>query len=116
MELLDWYRNLGKLRKAYHVFKDGAMQTLIADNGCRIYLRKNGEQEILVGLNATEETKWPPIPSEWHDAKAWLGKVPKDNLELPTLWMCGTDLGAVTGKTAKRIFFNFFQKMLVSLG
>lgn len=83
VELLDWYRNLGKLRKAYHVFKDGAMQTLIADNGCVVYLRKNGEQEILVGLNATEETKWPPIPSEWHDAKAWLGKVPKDNLELP---------------------------------
>ena len=82
-ELLDWYRNLGKLRQAHSVFKDGAMQALIADNGCLVYLRKNAEQEILIGLNATEETKRPPIPSEWHEAKAWLGKAPKDNLELP---------------------------------
>ncbi|MCI9576026.1 MAG: glycoside hydrolase family 13 protein [Clostridiales bacterium] len=82
-ELLDWYRNLGKLRQAHSVFKDGAMHALIADNGCLVYLRKNAEQEILIGLNATGETKWPPIPSEWHEAKAWLGQAPKDNLELP---------------------------------
>lgn len=50
-ELLSFYKNLGKLRAAADMFKDGEYIELYADEKCLVYERTNGSVQVIVAVN-----------------------------------------------------------------
>lgn len=55
LELLDWYRQLGRLRKDYPVLKDGNFTELSSGLGCVAYARENENDCLVVIVNRNEE-------------------------------------------------------------
>lgn len=51
LEILNWYKFLGKLRNNYLVFKDGEFIPIYCHNGTFIYKRSNLISEILIAIN-----------------------------------------------------------------
>lgn len=55
LELLDWYKFLGALRKDYDAFVDGDFCEIFADKGCLLFSRKGKSSEILIAINIGSE-------------------------------------------------------------
>lgn len=51
-ELLSFYKNLGQLRAAADMFKDGEYIELYADEKCLVYERTNGSEQVIVAVNS----------------------------------------------------------------
>ena len=65
--LLAFYRELGRVRTAHSAFADGVFEILCQTENAFFFLRKNKEEEILVGVNLSErvlplpEGDWEPL-------------------------------------------------------
>lgn len=53
-ELLQFYRNLGKMRTDNPVFKEGEYIPLVAEDGLLAFIRKSSDKQLLVALNRNE--------------------------------------------------------------
>lgn len=86
-DLLLWYRRLGRMRKKYrHVFREGPFQPILSGDGCIVYLRSEGNRQILIALNANNYPKSVSLLDQWHSAKSWHGALPENGfLTLPPL-------------------------------
>lgn len=58
IELLSFFRTLGKIRKDFSALKDGELKILYSYNGAFVFTRKNARSEILVGVNFGEREKY----------------------------------------------------------
>ena len=85
--LVEWYRRLARLRKSCPCLNEGIIYPLMAGDHCMAYIRDDGEQRLLVAINAGEQDHCIYLPPEWHDAEALIGKLPDERsaLFLPPL-------------------------------
>jgi glycosidase len=51
LNILEWYKFLGKLRKDYDVFKSGEFYCLYENRGAFVFKRYTEKSEILVAVN-----------------------------------------------------------------
>ncbi len=72
-ELIDFYRSLGKVRKECKCLKEGEYYTVSEMLGCLAFVRKGGEDEIMVIVNRNEHEIDYFLPYEWHNSKAVFG-------------------------------------------
>ena len=78
MELLEWYRRLGRLRaQALPVLREGVMEPVFAGNGCMAYVRRGETQKLLIAVNSRPEPCLVDVPDEWRSAVPMLGKLPE---------------------------------------
>ncbi len=57
IEILNWYKKLGKIRDSYSCFKDGDFSELYCSNGFYSYKRYNAESEVFVAINLSDFDK-----------------------------------------------------------
>ena len=72
-ELLEHYRSLGQMRKGCSCLKDGEYSTVSEMLGCLAFVRKNGDDEIMVIVNRNDHPIDYYLPEGWHNAKAVFG-------------------------------------------
>ncbi len=72
-ELIDFYRNLGKVRKECKCLKEGEYYTVSEMLGCLAFVRKGAEDEIMVIVNRNEHDIDYYLPYEWHNSRAAFG-------------------------------------------
>ena len=83
-ELLEFYKWLGKVRRENDIFRDGIFYPLLGGLGSVAYMRKRGDEELLVAVNRWSETDWITVPFEFDNAEIVYGNRPKGGfLELP---------------------------------
>ncbi|MFR2562845.1 MAG: hypothetical protein ACLS8R_09340, partial [Anaeromassilibacillus sp.] len=82
--LVEWYRRLARLRKSCPCLNEGIIYPLMAGDHCMAYIRDDGEQRLLVAINAGEQDHCIYLPPEWHDAEALIGKLPDERSALST--------------------------------
>ncbi len=77
-ELLEFYKKLGAFRRNTKAFT-GEFIPLYANFGDIMFIRKNGESEVLVLVNRWIDSVTHEIPERFNNAKAVFGAPPKDN-------------------------------------
>lgn len=77
-ELLEFYKKLGAFRRKTKAFS-GEFIPLYANFGDIMFIRKNGQSEVLVLVNRWFESVTHEIPERFNNAKAVFGAPPKDN-------------------------------------
>jgi glycosidase len=83
-EILEFYKWLGKVRRENDIFRDGVFYPLLGGLGSMAYMRKKGDEELLVAVNRWSETDWITVPFEFDNAEIIYGNRPKGGfLELP---------------------------------
>lgn len=75
-ELLEFYQDLGKVRRGTDAFKGGDFIPLCADNGLFAFIRKNEKSDILIAVNATDDTKELSLIGKTKKGKSLLGISP----------------------------------------
>lgn len=75
-ELLEFYQDLGKVRRGTDAFKDGEFIPLCADNGLFAFIRKNEKSDVLIAVNATDDTKELSLIDKTKKGKSLLGISP----------------------------------------
>ena len=84
LSLLDWYRNLGRLRKKAACLKDGEFTPFLVRDRQLGYIRSGEGQRLLVLLNADDQPFTLTLPKEWASGQVLAGASPeKDLLTLP---------------------------------
>lgn len=82
-DLLDFYKNLGKVRKDCKAFKDGDFYTVYANDNAIAFARKNDKGKAFVAVNRGRDTVSIEIPGEYAACKKVFGKLPfKNTLQL----------------------------------
>ena len=83
-ELLEWYRQLGSIRKSNACLKEGRFVPLAACGGLLSFVRTNGNSALLLACNRSETEEFLPLPEEWHSARSLCGEISKNGgLVLP---------------------------------
>ncbi|MBE6773220.1 MAG: glycoside hydrolase family 13 protein [Ruminococcaceae bacterium] len=72
-ELLEHYKQLGKMRKNCRCLADGEYRTVSEMLGCLAFIRYNDYDKILVIINRNDHDIDYYLPAEWHNAKAVFG-------------------------------------------
>ncbi|MEE0929353.1 MAG: glycoside hydrolase family 13 protein [Acutalibacteraceae bacterium] len=84
LELLDFYKWLGKMRRENDIFTDGVFYPVVGGLGSMAFMRKKDNEEFLVAVNRWQETDWITVPFEFDDGEVIHGNRPKNGyLELP---------------------------------
>lgn len=75
IELVNWYRSLGKIRHSCEVLKQGTLEPYYADDDCFVYIRSDEAvgQKLLVAINRAAHCKQLSVAQEWETASALLG-------------------------------------------
>lgn len=82
-ELLEFYRELGSVRKSSDAFK-GAFKPIFAGLGLAAYERRGKTERVLTAVNRWREGDVLALPEEWRGCRCLLGTPPTgDRLELP---------------------------------
>lgn len=55
MDITEWYKKLGELRKSFSVFNGGSFTEIFAESGAYVFTRKSETEEILVAVNMSNE-------------------------------------------------------------
>ncbi len=77
LDLLNFYKKLGKMRKN-PAFNCGEYIPVKADAGCICYVRKNGEEQVLVAVNRQNESVWLELPEIFEGARVIFGNEPSE--------------------------------------
>lgn len=78
-ELLDFYINLGRIRKENECFKEGKFIPIYANMGHIAYIREYKENSILIAVNRWCDDSYIDIPDDFKDAIVLLGNKPDGN-------------------------------------
>ena len=74
--LLDHYKKLGKIRRGNEVFASGEFVPVYANFGEIAYIRKKGNEQILIAATRWHEGTEITLPPEFANAKCLLGEKP----------------------------------------
>lgn len=77
-ELLEFYKNLGKVRKECNAFKDGDFYTVYANQNAIAYTRKSERDSAFIAVNRGQSSVYIDIPQEFKNAKYMFGKACND--------------------------------------
>ena len=77
-ELTAFYKKLGQFRRNSPVFASGEFVPVYANFGDIVYIRKRGENEVLVAVNRWHEPSEIEIPGKFNAAKVIFGNKPKN--------------------------------------
>ncbi len=80
LELLDFYKFIGKLRANNKVFSDGEFLQVVGGLGSVAYIRKKDNEEILIAVNRWREDDVINIPTEFSNAEVVYGSKPENNI------------------------------------
>ncbi len=75
-ELIELYRFLGELRRRNEVFKDGEFIPVVGALGAVAFIRKKGDEELLIAVNRWREQDIIEIPEQFLNAEAIYGNEP----------------------------------------
>lgn len=67
-ELLNFYRLLGRMRSENSCFKNGEFLPVYANMGHLVYIRKNDENEVLIGVNRWCDAETAEVPERFENA------------------------------------------------
>lgn len=96
-QLRAWYRLLGRLRAVCPALKDGELLPVQFHAGHAVYLRKRGENALLVAVNRWCDGESLPLPSGWEEAVTLSGPVPvHGRLWIPAEEVCLLGIGPWT--------------------
>lgn len=85
-ELLEHYKNLGKLRKKCLCLKEGRFVPVSQMLGCLAYSRIGQDDEIMVIINRNEHEIDYYLPQQWHSAKTLFGnEIQGDKIKVEAL-------------------------------
>ncbi len=73
VELVEWYKKLGEIRRSNSCFIDGRIQILSSVAGCVAYSRKSEGSAILVIANSNPHAITYYVKDEWSDSEDLLG-------------------------------------------
>lgn len=73
-ELLQWFHDLGQIRKNYPLLSEGRFTAVSFTPESVSYIRDCGEQSLFIGVNRTEKETPLSIPDEFETAEAILGE------------------------------------------
>ena len=76
--LVEFYKNLGKVRKGCKAFKDGDFYTLLAQKDAIAYTRQNKDGYAFIAVNRGENPVCIEVPTQLKNAKKF-GKPSQDN-------------------------------------
>lgn len=86
MELLEFYRHLGSIRRKITCLKDGGYYTVSEMLSCLAFVRYNDEEKIMLISNRNEHEIDYYLPPEWHCSKSLLGgEVQGDRIKIDSL-------------------------------
>lgn len=86
MELLEFYRHLGSIRRKLTCLKDGGYYTVSEMLSCLAFVRFNDEEKIMLISNRNEHEIDYYLPPEWHCSKSLLGgEVQGDRIKIDSL-------------------------------
>ncbi len=71
--LLNWYRQLGKLRKVAKALKEGDFTPYHTEVSVVCFERSDGNMRLLCAVNRSEEVKEVALPIDWHGFTVNLG-------------------------------------------
>ncbi len=74
--LLEFYKLLGAIRRENKVFCSGEFIPVYADYGELMYIRKKGDEQILVATTRWHNGSTVTIPKEFENAKCLMGQKP----------------------------------------
>lgn len=84
LNLLEFYKELGKLRKENSCFKDGRFIPIYANMGHIVYLRENSSNAVLIAVNRWCDAAYTDIPNGFSDFEVFFGTEPENNvLKIP---------------------------------
>ncbi len=72
-ELIDFYRELGRIRKECSCLKQGEYTTVSEMLGCLAFERRDRKDSIFVIVNRNEHEIDYYLPQQWHNSKAVFG-------------------------------------------
>lgn len=78
MELLRFYRRLGRLRAQNACFAGGEFVPIFSHFGHLCYVRRSPDSEVLVAVNRWHEPDYIDIGHDWDGAQVFAGEAPKD--------------------------------------
>jgi len=61
-ELVEFYKELGKMRRSNDCFKEGEFLPVAADGGLLAYCRKSGKQITMIAVNREDRERWFQLP------------------------------------------------------
>lgn len=83
-QLLEWYKSLGKIRRACPTLKDGGFRCLSASEGLIVFERFKENDSVLCAVNREGIYKSVKLGKEWIGSKVLLGNGPDiSTLSLP---------------------------------
>lgn len=83
-ELLEWYRQLGFIRRTNACLAEGDFIPLESRGGLVSFVRTSGDSALLLACNRSETEEFLPLPEEWRSARSLCGENPKNGcLALP---------------------------------
>ena len=86
LELVEFYKWLGKIRRDNDIFRDGIFYPLVGGLGSMAFMRKKENEEFLVAVNRWQENDWITVPFEFDNAEIIFGNRPHGGfLELPPM-------------------------------
>lgn len=72
-EVLEWYKKLGKIRRACPALVDGDFTCLCAKDGLTVYKRQKGGDMILCAVNRSGVRQSAELDEEWLGARTLIG-------------------------------------------
>ena len=78
IELVDFYKSLGRMRKDCKAFKDGDFYTVFADSNAIAYIRQNAQGKAFIAANRGIDAVVINVPDEFKNCKKVFGKNIKD--------------------------------------
>ncbi len=77
--LLEHYKQLGEIRRQNKVFHSGEFIPVYANFGEIVYIRKCGNEQVLIAATRWHEGSEVTIPDEFINAECLMGEKPNDN-------------------------------------
>ncbi len=80
LSLLEFYKALGRVRKACKAFTDGDFYTIYTDDNVIAYTRKNAKGSAFIAVNRGADMINITVPDEFNTAKKTFGKKPQNQV------------------------------------
>ena len=78
--ILDFYKELGRLRRNSGAFRSGEFIPVLSDDSVIAYIRKTKENSAFIAVNRGEEVKQVVIPANFDNYRKSLGKQPENGI------------------------------------
>ncbi len=79
-DLLAFYQAIGRMRRNNACFSGGEFVPIYANFGHLVYMRRTGDNAVLVGINRWCDDAQVDIPNEWENGTALFGQPPHDGI------------------------------------